>query len=406
MNTYRYRAVATGGTIVSGVLEAADQSSAIERVRELGQYPISATLAPTNSLAWLTAAFALSRQISHRRLSLAIQELATLLKSGLDLDRALGILERLGDLGALQERFAAVRARVVDGASLADALDAEPAFPKFVVSTVRAGEFGGTLEETLGRLSEYLARSVAVREAVASALLYPIVLMVTAGLSIICILVFVLPEFRPLFAEAGKAMPWSARAIMAAGDFVRGFWWAIALVGLLSLLTIHRLLQRPRMRSRLDRQLLSLPILGRLLAAIDIERFSRTLGTLLSNGVPLPNALPIAKGVIANRILAAAVEDSATGLREGDGFAERVGRTGAFPAVTVDLIRVGEETGKLDEMLLRQADLDEQRIRHTIDRLLALLVPALTIVLGLLVGGLIATLLSAILSVNSLALPS
>lgn len=406
MTAYRYRAILTGGSVVSGVIEAPSEAAVIDHVRGLGQFPVSASLATANRLTRFIAAAVGSReQLSYRQLAIATQELATLVGAGLELDRALSILERLGDLGALQKNFAAVRTRVHGGANFAEAVAAEPAFPKFFVSMVRAGELGGSLEPTLRRLSEYLARSVAVREAITSALVYPIILLATAGLSIIFILTFVLPEFRPLFSEAGQALPWPTRMLMALGDFLRGFWWALVGFAAATAIALRHWLRKPQARFWVDRYALRIPVFGALLASVDVERFGRTLGTLLSNGVPLPTALPIAADVIGNSALAAAVRESATGLREGDSFADALGRGELFPSVTLDLIRVGEETARLDEMLLRQADLDEQRIRHTVNRLLAILVPALTIVLGLMVGALIASLLTAILSINDLALP-
>lgn len=405
MTAYRYRAIAAGGSLVAGVLDAPDETTALDHIRTLGHYPVSATAANRHPLSAIFASFATRQRTSYRKLSLATQELATLLGAGLDLDRALSILERLGDLGPLQQRFAAVRARIHEGASFAEALSEQTQFPSLFVSIVRAGELGGTLELTLQRLSAYLARTVAIRENVISALVYPVILMITAGLSVFFILMFVLPEFTPLFREAGKSLPWTTRLVVAFSDGLRRSWWLLGLLGLFSGFAFRRCLQNPRYRMRLDRALLRLPILGQLLIAIDVERFSRTLGTLLANGVPLPTAVPIAKDVVTNTVLAAAVADSATGLREGDGLADRLTRAGVFPAVTLDLIRVGEETGKLEDMLIKQADLDEQRIRHTVDRLLAILVPALTILLGALVAGLIASLLTAILSVNELALP-
>jgi general secretion pathway protein F len=226
----------------------------------------------------------------------------------------------------------------------------------------------------------------------------------TAGLSIVFILTFVLPEFEPLFAQAGKSLPLPTRIVMGAGHFVQDFWWLMALAVAAFVIWWRRALRNRRFRQRVDRQILRLPVLGDLFVSMDVERFSRTLGTLLTNGVPLPTALGMVKDVLWNAVLSDAVKDTALGLREGESVADRLGRADVFPAMTIDLIRVGEETGKLDEMLLRQADLDEGRIKHAIDRLLALLVPILTVILGLIVGGLIASMMMAILSVNDLAL--
>ncbi|HSZ74972.1 MAG TPA: type II secretion system F family protein [Rhizomicrobium sp.] len=405
MANFRYKAMTGSGAMISGVLEAPSHAFVIQHLRAQGHYPVSASEGRTDDLLTLAKkALPFTGKPSLRSLSLVTRELASLLQAGLELDRALGILIGLEDIGALRESFLAIRARVRDGASLADALSADSNFPRFYVSMVRAGELGGSLEHTLAKLADYIARSVAIREAVASALVYPIILLMTAGVSIIIILMFVLPEFEPLFADAGKALPLSTRIIMGAGAFLRGYWWLLAAMTAGFALWCHTVLKDPKKKLRLDAFLLRLPIFGSLLTAIETERLSRTLGTLVANGVPLPAALAIAKDTLRNSVMVDAVSTTASSLREGEGLAARLAQTKVFSPVILDLIRVGEETGKLDEMLLRQADLDEQRIRHMVDRLIALLVPVLTLFLGVVVAGLIASMMTAILSVNDLAL--
>jgi general secretion pathway protein F len=403
MAPYRFKALTAGGTIVYGALDAPTEAAVVQHIRELGHYPLSTSTGGSRDFAGVLRKLRFDARPSSRAMFMATQELATLLQAGLELDRALGILVGLKDLGALREPFLAVRARVRDGASLADALSEQAVFPKFYVSMVRAGEMGGTLDVTLSRLCDYLAKSIAVRDAIASALVYPVILLFTAGLSIVVILTFVLPEFEPLFAEAGKSLPLSTRIVMGMGHFVQDFWWLMVLMTAAGAVWFRREIRKPALRGLIDAALLKVPVLGPLLVSMDVERFSRTLGTLLGNGVPLPTALGLGQDVLTNSVLADAVRDTAQSLREGEGVAERLARTHVFPDMTIDLMRVGEESGKLDEMLLRQADLDSERIRHQVDRLLALLVPALTILLGIIVGALIASMLSAILSVNDLA---
>lgn len=405
MGTFRYRAMTTSGTVVRGVADATSEAAVVQNLREQGHYPlwVGGDDAPGDLLSTVRTMFTRKRA-SLRTLYVATQELATLLQAGLELDRALGILMALGDLGPLKNAFSEVRAKVRDGSSFADAMAADPVFPKFYVGMVRAGELGGTLDVTLQRLCDYLVRTVAVREAVASAMVYPIILLMTAGLSVMFIITVVLPEFQPLFEQSDKALPLPTQIVIAFGDFIRTFWWLLILIGIGAFLMVKRALARPAQRRKLHAFVLRVPLIGPLLAAIEIERFCRTLGILLSNGVSLPSGLSLAKDVLWNSVIADAIADTATSLREGESVAQRLAQSKMFPEVTLDLIRVGEETGKLDDMLLRQADLDEQRIRHTIDRLLSLLVPGLTILLGLVVGGLIASMLMAILSLNDLAL--
>ena len=393
------------GAVVRGVLDAPTRDQVVRQLRTRGLYPLDASESGTGGLfGFLAKNLRFGGRVSMRGLAMITQELATLLKAGLELDRALGILIGLSDIGALRTPFESVRNRVRDGMSFAEALAADPVFPKFYVSMVRAGEHGGTLDVTLQRLSDYLTRTLAIREQVTSALVYPSLLLLTAGGSIIVILVFVLPEFQPLFADAGKSLPLPTRMVMGAGDAVRNYGWIFLILIVGGVIGLRRALKKPAQRLKWDGFVLKWPVLGKLFAAIEVERLIRTFGTLLSNGVPIPTALNLSKDVLSNTVLAAAVKDAAVSLREGERLAQRLARSKVFPAVTLDLIQIGEESGKLDEMLLRQADLDELRIKHKVDRALALLVPVMTVVLGAVVAGLIASMLVAIISVNDLAL--
>jgi general secretion pathway protein F len=404
MTSFRYKAMTQKGAIVRGVLEAPSEAAVVAQLRGLGHFPISAAPAQTTTLADRIAGFwSQSKKPSLAALRTATTELAALLQAGLELDRALGILCRLSDIGALQAPFERVRGRVRDGSGFADALAREDAFPQFYVSMIRAGEFGGTLAATLQRMADYLARTVAVRESIGSALVYPAILVATASVSVSIILLFVLPEFKPLFEQAGKAIPLPARIVMGVGDFVRATWWIVLLAVAGGVYWMREWLKKPANRLKFDTHLLRLPLAGKLIQAANTERFSRTLGTLLSNGVPLPTALALTKDVMQNRVMGDAVGTAARSLREGESLARLLAESRRFPEVTIDLVRIGEETGKLPDMLLRQADLDEHRLRHTIDRLVALIVPALTILLGIVIAGLIASMLVAILSVNDLA---
>ena len=405
MANFRYKAMTPGGDMVTGTLEAPSQAAAVQQIRSLGHYPISANDAEAgNWRHWLNRELKFRRGPRPRDLAIATQELGMLLDAGLELDRALSILVGLGEIESLRKPFTAVLARVRDGASLADALTASPAFPKLYVSMVRAGEMGGNLEATLGRLAEYLSRAAAIREAIGSALVYPIILLCTAGLSICVILIFVLPEFKPLFDEAGKSLPFATQVVMAIGDFLGAWWWALLVLIAAGAYTFRRALRDADFRARWDNFKLKLPLLGPLWTKIEVEKFARTLGTLLSNGVALPTALGMSAETLNNSVIAHAVRQTALSLREGEGLAARLARTQVFPPIALDFVRVGEETGKLDEMLLRQADLYERSIKNSVDRLLALLVPLLTILLGMMVAGLIASILVAILSINDLAL--
>jgi general secretion pathway protein F len=405
MTLYQYKAMTNTGSVVKGTLDAASKDAVVRQLRSQGLFPLDTLEHGTGDLlARLRTALRIGGKPSLRALAMATQELSTLLRAGLELDRALGILVNLSDIGALKAPFEAVQNRVRDGASFADALASDPVFPKFYVSMVRAGEHGGTLDNTLQRLTDYLTRTMAIRESITSALVYPAILLVTMFISITVILVFVLPEFEPLFADAGKALPVPTQIVMSIGDFVRFYGWIVLLLLIAGGFAFRNWVKKPQNRFKWDGLMMRVPVLGDLFRAVEVERLMRTFGTLLSNGVPVPVALNLSKDVLNNTVLAGAVRDAAVSLREGERLAQRLARAKVFPAITLDLIQIGEESGKLDEMLLRQADLDELRIKHRVDRALALLVPCLTILLGLVVAGLIASMLAAILSVNDLAL--
>jgi general secretion pathway protein F len=407
MPSYRYRAMTASGSIVTGVLDAPSEPAAIAEIRNRGQYPIEAKHGEGAAPRWqnIRAADLLpQKRVSPRGLVVATQELAALLQAGLELDRSLEILVNLDETKALRANFEKLLEQVRGGSNLADALATQSVFPKFYVNMVRAGEQGGDLQAALQQLGEYLGRSLAVREAVISALIYPCLLLATTGVSIIVILVFVLPSFAPLFAEAGKALPPATQFVMDAGDFLTNWAWAIVLGSVLGIVVLRRALRDVAFKRRWDGMLLKLPLLGDLFRKIDVERFSRTLGTLLRNGVTLPQGLEIAGDTLSNSVIGGAVLGAARSLKEGDQLSRYLRGSRVFPPLALDMMRVGEESGQLDAMLLRQADHYERDIRHTVDRLVALLVPGLTIFMGLIVAGLIGSILVAILSVNDLAM--
>lgn len=404
MASFRYKAMTEAGAVVAGSIEAESEMAAVQWIRGQGHYPMStAAEAESGWRSLLHKELKWSRGLSQRDLAVATRELAVLLRAGLPLDRALAMLVGMGDGASLRGPIEGVLARVRDGAGLADAFAADPVFPKLYVAMVRAGETGGNLDEALLRLADYCARTQAVRDSILSALVYPAILVCTAGLSMLFILVFVLPEFETMFRNAGRQLPLATRIVMGFGKFIGAYWWGMAALAVAAAAGLRRALRRPALRRGWDAARLRLPILGDLTGKIELERLSRTLGTLLGNGVALPTALGMVRVTIGNSVIAAAIGDAQIGLREGDGLAERLAGTGVFPASTLDFVRVGEQTGKLDEMLLHQADLYEQTIKHRIERLMAMFVPVLTILLGIMVAALVASMLVAILSVNDLA---
>ena len=401
---FRYKAMTASGGMVSGVTDAVSVAAVVEWLRGQGHFPLQAEEQTEKSWsAWLPSGLRLSRQPSNEDLAFACQSLALLLHAGLGVERSLDILVGLGEMRRLRPMLLTILGRLRGGGSFADALAGEQRLPRLLVSMVRAGELSGRLEATLSRLADHLTKASALKQAVVSALIYPAILLVTGAVSVTIILVFVLPEFAPLFESAGKEMPLSTRMVMAVGDAVGHYGWAVGLAMMGAALALHAALRRAEPRRRWDRLMLRLPILGTLLIELEMERFARTLGTLTGSGIALPTALVITRDALGNSAVAQAVSDTATSLREGQGLADRLAETGIFPALALDLIRVGEETSRLEEMLLHQADLAERSARLRIDRLLALLVPAITLVFGGIVAVIITSLSVALLGINDLA---
>lgn len=406
MPRFRYKAVAPAGDTVEGEIEARNRNGVIDQLHDRGLVPIRADEVKGSSAAeWLGRDLWAGRGVGRRDLALLTRELATMLEAGLPLDRSLEIAIELAERDAVRRVVGRVLDAVRGGATLADAMAAEhEAFPGYYASMVRAGEAGGTLGEVLGRLADYIERAQAVAEKVRSALIYPAIVLAMAGATVVILLAVVVPEFTPLFEDAGAALPVSTQVLVAVGDGFRRFWWLFLVVVLAAVLLIRRQLEQPAARRRWHRLVLGLPLAGDLVAKIEMARLARTVGTLLMNGVTLLNALAIARSTLNNAVIAETVDEVSESLKQGKGLAEPMIRSGRFPPLALQLIRVGEETGKLEEMLLRVADTYDEESERAIQRLLAVLVPALTLLLGVLIAAIIGAVLTALLSVYDLPL--
>jgi len=410
MPLFQYKAVTPAGEVLEGVMEAPARSGVIERLRDMGYTPIRAFEAGAgDASAPLTerrpAGGLLRRGVGPDEVGVVTQELSTLLGSGLPLDRSLEILVGLAENPQVAELLSKVRNEVRGGASLSKALDAQGAvFSRFYVNMVRAGEAGGALADVLARLSEFMQRSKELRETVKSALIYPAILVSVAVVSVVILLGVVVPQFEPIFAQSGKALPWITALVLGAGALMRGYWWALVLGAVALVLVVSRRLRAPETKLAWDRVVLGLPVVGDLAAKVEMARLARTLGTLLRNGVSLVNALPIARETMGNTYLAAGLAEVGRELKTGRGFARPLMEARRFPAFAVHMIQVGEETGRLDRMLIEVADVYDREVARAVKRALALLEPAMILFLTLVVGGVILSILAAMLSVYDIPL--
>jgi general secretion pathway protein F len=403
MPAFRYIALTASGNRISGEVEAGTPAEAAQVLQRSGHFPLSTKLSAETLFGRLTA-------LLHRRapggpaLSVATHELAALIGAGMPLDRALEVVASITGDKRLRAAFSRIRELVRGGSGLAAAIEAHPAvFPPLYVSLVQAGEAAGNLDAALAGLAQYLERLRATAEQVRSALVYPVILLATAGVTLSFVLTRVLPQFRPLFAESGKALPLSTRIVMGVGDFASDWGWVVVVLGIAVWLALRKALADPAFRLRWDTVVLKLPILGAVVAEAEAGRFSRTLGTLLKSGMTLPASLALARETVGNKAMAAAIADAARQLRAGESLGALLDRSGLFPDLAAQLVRVGEATGRLDDMLLHQAGLFERSVARTLERWLAALVPGLTIVLGILVAGIVGSVMAAILQMNELA---
>ena len=406
MPSYRWSAINGGGDVVRGVMEAADRSAVVERLQRQGQIVLSADPADRRRglSDFLQIDLGGARGLDKAALAEVTRELAIMLAAGQDLDRVLRFVVDNTRSTRAKAILGNVRDKVRGGSSLAVALAGEPrSFSKLYVGLVRAGEAGGTLPTTLDRLATLLERERSLSANLRSSLTYPALLVVAAIGSIVLLLDYVLPQFTPIFEQAGAQLPTSTRMLMAVGTVV-GAATPWLLVGVLAAgLVARQLLQRPANRLKLDRLLLRLPLAGSLLRETLAARLTRTLGSLLQNGVPLITALGIVKDALGNLAAAAAVESAAVGAKGGAGLARPLAAAGVFPARTIHLLQLGEEAAQLSAMALKAADIHDEQARLKMQRLVALAVPAITIAMGLAVAGIVSALLTAMLSLNDLA---
>jgi general secretion pathway protein F len=403
MPVYVYRAADRRGQTIDGVMEAPDARSVVERLHREAYFPIR--VAPqAERQGWLTVPGA--ARIRQRDLLAMTQQLATLFEAGLPLDRALAILEELAPAPRIKEIIADLLRSVRGGASLSEALAKHHPrpFSRLYINMVRAGEKGGVLEVTLRRLAEFLEARAAFADAVVSALAYPLVITTVSAGAVVFLLTFVIPRFATIFADLGQAIPLPTQILMAISGGLRAYWWIGVVAILLGILGWRVWTGTPAGRLQWDQTLLRLPLVGRLSTKVETARFARTLGTMLRSGVPVLGALAVVGDMMTNQAIARAVARVAEDVKRGGTVAAGMKEHASFPALAVHMVRVGEETGRLEEMLLKVAETFETDVRTELRRVLGLLEPAIILGMGVLVAFIVVAMLLAIFSINELPL--
>ena len=402
MALFRYKAVSATGETIEGTMDAPNADDVIGKLQEAGHLPLAADPAQAGEGAGLAALF-VKREMNARDQAQFTHQLATLLAAGQPLDRALQFLLEQPENPRARKLIERVREAVRGGTSLSTALEQQHGvFSRLYVNLVRAGEASGALDTTLRRLAEYLERSQSLRASVINALIYPAIILCAVGLALVVLLAYVVPQFVPVFQDMGAELPALTKVVVAVSDFLAVAWWTIPVAAAGLFVWLRRVWTNPESRRRFDEQILRVKVIGPLALKLETARLARTLGTLLSNGVPMLTALSIARNVLGNRALGEAVEAASDDVKRGTGLSFALGATKRFPRLALQMIAVGEESGALDQMLLKVADTFDGEVRYAVDRALAGLAPAVTILLAFVVGIVIFSILMPIMNMTDL----
>ena len=407
MAAYAYRATDTSGKIIKGTLKAEDEPSAVRILQNQGFIPIrihlmeeSSETRETKLTRWSATFF---HRVSSKDVMLFTQDLAVLLQAGLPLDRALSILIDVAEKERFKAMIRNVLKSVQGGAYLSDSMAQHPeAFSDFYVNMVRAGEIGGVLADVLKRLGLSLESSQELKDFIVSAMIYPIFLVLVGGASLVVLLTFVIPKFSMIFSDMGTALPFSTKVLLTLSTGLKEWWWLIPIV-IVAVWTLYsRYSGNPNGRYRIDRFKLRMPMMGGLITKIETARFARTLGVLLKSGVSILQALELVGAIIANKVIAGAVKDVHARVKEGDRLSSSLSDVNILPSLGLQMIVVGEESGRLEDMLMQVAGSYERSVRESVKRLTSLLEPAMILFMGLVVGFVVVSMLMGIFSMNDI----
>ena len=402
MPEFLYKATTLKGETVEGLMDGKDEASIIQGLHRLGYIPIRISLAQIKGSSFRLTSI-LPKRVGIKDLLVFTQEFSTLISAGLPMDRSLNILSSLTENEKLRETTKEILTQIEGGSSLAEALSQHPRiFSRLYVNMVKAGESGGFLEKILSRLAQYLQSVKEIKEYLISVMIYPLFLTIVSGLSVAILVTFVIPRFAKIFSDMGQAIPVPTQIMLFISHLVRSYWWAgLGIIALIYLgLKIYT--KQEERKVTWDRFKLRWVAIGEIIKKVEVARFSRTLGTLLQSGVSILPALSLAKEISQNRVISRSIEHVHDRLREGKAISKSLEETGVFPPLAVHMIGVGEETGRLDEMLIKVAETYEENVQSSIKRFVSLLEPLIILFMGLIVGFIVISMLLAIFSINEI----
>jgi general secretion pathway protein F len=401
MPEYFYKATTLGGQTVEGAMEGKDETTVVQSLHQLGYIPIRISTRRGSENGLGISFF--SARVGIKDLLAFTQEFSTLASAGLPIDRSLEILSNLAENRRLKEVVRDVLKRIREGSSLADALSQHPRiFSRLYVNMMKAGEAGGFLETILARLTRYLQSTKATRDYLVSTMIYPLILTFISGISMIILVTFVIPRFAKIFSDMGQSIPLPTQIVLTFSDWFVRYWWIGAGGIALAVVLFKMYTQREEGKLRWDRSKLNWTVVGNVIKKIEVARFARTLGTLLQSGVSILAALNLVKEISQNLAVARSIDQIHDRLKEGKGISTTLQELNVFPPLAVHMISVGEETGKLDEMLIKVAEAYEENIQITLNRAVSLLGPLIIVFMGVVVGFIVVSLLLAVFSINEI----
>ncbi len=407
MPVYAYKGLSSSGRQVSGVVDAENPKGARVRLRQDGVFPTDLVEEkrkdPNAAAAGALNLSVYFERVKPQDLALLTRQLSTLVGAGLPLVECFSALIEQVENSRIKRSLTQIREQVTEGVALADALKAHPKmFSDLYTNMVRAGEASGALDVVLLRLADYTESSAALRDKVRSALTYPMVMAVAGGSIMLFLLAYVVPTITKIFTENQAKLPLMTTILLAISGFMQQYWWLVVGTIVIIVISVRVSLRTPAGRMRFDSYTLQLPYFGKLIKKVALARFSRTLATLLTSGIPLLTSLDIVKNVVSNLVLSQAIEDARASIREGQSIAPPLKKSGLFPAMLVHMIAVGEKSGELEQMLSRAADAYDREVETSVSSLTSILEPMMILFGGGVVMFIVMAILLPIFSMNEL----
>lgn len=400
-HTYSYRVRDRQGKVISGKLEADNEASVSQRLREMGYFVIGVEEERVSFGKKEMHIF--KPKVKGKDVTVFTRQFATMINAGLPLVKCLNILAEQTESPVLTEVVVDVQHEVEMGRSLSEALAKHPdVFKELYSSMVKAGEIGGVLDDVLLRIATTLESEDEIRRRIKSAMTYPVAMFAISILLLVIMLVFVVPTFENMFNDIGANLPFLTKTIMQISHFLVSWMGALVIIALIvGIIFLRRWLKTPNGRRKLDAFKLKLPVFGSLFHKMSLSRFSRTLGTLVASGVPILQALEITSKTVGNVLVAEAVDNVRSGVKEGDSIARPLGQSPLFPPMVTQMLAIGEETGALDTMLNKVSDFYDSEVSATVESLTSLLEPLMIVFLGVVVGTIVIALYMPIFSLIS-----